>query len=52
MVEVSRLRAARRTIFCRNVCQNAARIDRTAHNVAFCRIFVRMVLYPAIARRR
>jgi hypothetical protein len=32
--------------------QNTARIDRTAHNVAFYRTFLRAVLYPAIARRR
>jgi hypothetical protein len=34
---------ARRTIFCRNVQQNTARIARTAGNVAFCRTFLRSV---------
>jgi hypothetical protein len=36
--------AARRAIFCRNDRQNTARIDRTAHNGAFCRTFLRSVL--------
>jgi hypothetical protein len=36
--------AARRTIFCRNVCQNAARIDHTARKVLISRDFVRAVL--------
>jgi hypothetical protein len=53
MVEVSTDRAvARRTIFCRNVRQNTARIDRTAINLPICSTFMRVVLYPAIARRQ
>ena len=35
---------ARRTIFCRNVRQNTARIDRTVGNTAISRDFVRAVL--------
>jgi hypothetical protein len=52
MAETGRLGAARRAIFCRNVRQNIARIDSTAHNGAFCRPFLRSVVYPAIDRRR
>jgi hypothetical protein len=44
MVEVSTDRAvARRTIFCRNVRQNTARIARTIDNVVVCRDFARSV---------
>jgi hypothetical protein len=39
MVEVGRSGAPRRTIFCRNVRQNSARIARTVFNVAVCRTF-------------
>jgi hypothetical protein len=39
MVEVVDRRAPRRTIFCRNVRQNSARIARTVFNVAVCRTF-------------
>jgi hypothetical protein len=44
MIEVRRSGLARRTIFCRNVGQNTARIDHSACNVAFCRTFLRSVL--------
>ena len=44
--------AARRAIFCRNDRQNTARIDRTAHNGAFCRAFLRSVLSIAYRPRK
>jgi hypothetical protein len=43
MVEVSRLGTAKRSIFCRNVQQNTARIDCIAMNVVICRTFSRAV---------
>jgi hypothetical protein len=52
MVEVSTLGTARRTIFCRNVRQNIARIDRIPMNVVICRTFSRAVLLLVIDRRR
>ena len=42
---------ARRTIFCRNVRQNTARIDRTVGNTAISRTFVRSVLSQDIDRQ-
>jgi hypothetical protein len=50
MIEVSGSGAPRRTIFCRNVGQNTARIDRTAHNMVICRTFMRPVLTVIITR--
>ena len=50
MVEVRRSGSARRMIFCRNVRQSTARIDRTARKVLICRDFVRMVLSCSIDR--
>ena len=52
MVEVVDRRAARRTIFCRNVRQNSARIARTVFNVAVCRTFLRSVLLWVIDPQR
>jgi hypothetical protein len=43
MVEVVRPGAVRRTIYCRSVRQNTARIDRTFLNVAVCRAFLRAI---------
>ena len=48
MVEVSRSGSARRRIFCRNVRQSTARIDRTVANVSVCRAFLRSVLTAII----
>jgi len=51
MVEVSADRgAARRTIFCRNVRQNTARIARTVGNTAICGDIVRSVLTTIFTR--
>jgi hypothetical protein len=43
MVELSRLGSARRVIFCSNVRQNTARIDRIIDNMVICRTFMRSV---------
>jgi hypothetical protein len=51
MVEVSGSVAARRTIFCRNVWQSTARIDRTVRKVLISRYFVRAVLSWGIDRQ-
>jgi hypothetical protein len=45
-----RIGAARRTIFCRNVRQTTARIDRTIDNVVVCRDFVRSVYFTTTTR--
>jgi protein tyrosine phosphatase (PTP) superfamily phosphohydrolase (DUF442 family) len=50
MVELSRSGAVRSTIFRHKIQQNTARIDRTAHNVAFCRTFMRSIQHYAIDR--
>jgi hypothetical protein len=50
MVEVSRSRAPRRTIFCRNVRQNIDRIARIAFDTLICRHFLRSIAYSAITR--
>jgi hypothetical protein len=39
-------------IFRHKIQQNTGRIDRAARDGAFCRIFLRSVSYPAIARGR
>jgi hypothetical protein len=43
-------RAARRTIFCRNVRQHTARIARIIDNLVICRTFMRSVLTVIITR--